>query len=50
MRDFEEQFYRYLDAEQSELMANLAEKQALDDDIVEGLRAAADTFKETFTA
>jgi F-type H+-transporting ATPase subunit alpha len=50
VRDFEGQFYHYLEAEQSELLANLADKQALDDDIVEGLRAAADSFKETFTA
>jgi F-type H+/Na+-transporting ATPase subunit alpha len=50
VRDFEEQFYRYLDAEQSDLMAMLAEKQALDDDVVDGLRAAAEAFKETFTA
>ncbi len=50
VRDFEEQFYRYLDAEQSELMASLAEKMALDDEIVEGLRTAAETFKDTFTA
>ncbi len=50
VRDFEEQFYRYLDAEQSELMASLAEKMALDDEIVDGLRTAAETFKDTFTA
>jgi F-type H+-transporting ATPase subunit alpha len=50
VRDFEDQFYRYLDAEQSELMAKLAEKQALDDDIVDGLRAAAEAFTQTFTA
>ncbi len=41
VREFEEQFYRYLDAEQSELMARLAEKQALDDEVVDGLRTAA---------
>jgi F-type H+/Na+-transporting ATPase subunit alpha len=50
VRDFEEQFYRYLDAGQSELMANLADRRALDDDVVDGLRAAAEAFKETFTA
>jgi len=49
VRDFEEQFYRFLDAEHSELMAKLAEVAALDDDIVEGLRTAADSFKESFT-
>jgi F-type H+-transporting ATPase subunit alpha len=50
VRDFETQFYRYLEAEQSELMAGLADKQALDDDVVEGLRRAAETFKESFSA
>jgi F-type H+-transporting ATPase subunit alpha len=50
VRDFEAQFYRYLEAEQPELMASLADKQALDDEVVEGLRAAAETFKQTFTA
>jgi len=50
VRDFEEQFYRYLDAEQPELMASLSQKMALDDEIVEGLRTAAETFKDTFTA
>jgi len=49
VRDFEEQFYRFLDAEYSELMSKLADVAALDDDIVEGLRTAADSFKESFT-
>ncbi len=38
VRDFEAQFYRYLEAEQPELMASLADKQALDDEVVEGLQ------------
>ncbi len=50
VRDFEDQFYRYLEAEQADLLTSLAEKQALDDDIVASLRSAADTFKQTFTA
>jgi F-type H+-transporting ATPase subunit alpha len=50
VRAFEEQFYRYLDAEQAELMADLEEKKAFDDEIVAGLKAAADAFKQTFTA
>jgi F-type H+-transporting ATPase subunit alpha len=50
VRDFETQFYRYLEAEQAELMAGLADKQALDDDLVDGLRRAAETFKESFSA
>jgi len=50
VRDFEEQFYRFLEAEQPELLKSLADKAALDDDIVAGLKTAADNFTETFTA
>ncbi len=50
VRDFEEQFYRYLEAEQGDLLSDLAEKAALDDDIVSSLKSAADDFKQTFTA
>jgi F-type H+-transporting ATPase subunit alpha len=50
VRDFETQFYRYLEAEQAELMTGLADKQALDDVVVDGLRRAAETFKESFSA
>ena len=50
VRDFEEQFYRYLEAEQSELLTALADKAALDDEIVASLGVATDEFKQTFTA
>ena len=50
VRDFEDRFYRFLDAEHGELMSKLADKKALDDDIVAGLEDAADAFKQTFTA
>ncbi|MEA2025781.1 MAG: F0F1 ATP synthase subunit alpha, partial [Chloroflexota bacterium] len=50
VRDFEDQFYRYLEAEQTDLLTSLAEQQALDDDIVASLRSATDAFKQTFTA
>ncbi len=50
VRDFEEQFYRYLDAEQSDLLMALADRAALDDDIVAALKSAADEFKQTFSA
>jgi F-type H+-transporting ATPase subunit alpha len=49
VRDFEEQFYRYLDAEQTELMGQLA-TGAWDDDIIESLRGATEEFKQTFNA
>jgi F-type H+-transporting ATPase subunit alpha len=47
--DFEERFYRFLEAEHDELMSTLA-SGAWDDDIIETLRVAADSFKETFSA
>ncbi len=50
VREFETQFYRFLEAEHPGVLTSLADKLALDDDIVEGLRAAAASFKETFTA
>ncbi len=46
---FEEQFYRFLDAEHAELMGKMAEGD-WDDDIIEALRAAAEDFKQSFTA
>jgi F-type H+-transporting ATPase subunit alpha len=50
VRDFEAQLYRFLEAERPAVLATLAEKVALDDDIVASLREAAEAFKETFTA
>ena len=49
VRDFEDQFYRFLDAEQGQLMGKLADG-GWDDEIIESLRAAADDFKQSFTA
>ncbi len=49
VRAFEDGFYRYLDAEQGELMSKLA-GGAWDDEVIEALRTAADNFKQTFTA
>ena len=50
VRDFEARFYRFLEAERPEVLTALAAKLALDDDIVDSLRSAAEAFKETFTA
>ena len=49
VRDFEARFYRFLEAERPEVLTALAAKLALDDDIVDSLRSAAEAFKETFT-
>jgi F-type H+-transporting ATPase subunit alpha len=50
VRDFELQFYRYLEADHPELLTALAEDKGLTDDIVKGLRDAVQTFKQQFTA
>jgi F-type H+-transporting ATPase subunit alpha len=49
VRDFEGRFFRFLEAEKPEVLTSLAARMALDDEIVDALRSAADTFKETFT-
>ncbi len=49
VRDFEARFYRFLEAERPDVLTALAAKLALDDDIVDSLRSAAEAFKETFT-
>ena len=48
--DFESQFYAFLEAEKPAVLKTLAEKAAVDDDIVEALREATTAFKETFLA
>jgi F-type H+-transporting ATPase subunit alpha len=50
VRDFEARFYRFLEAERPELLTDLARQRALDDDIVDALRSAAQAFKDIFTA
>jgi F-type H+-transporting ATPase subunit alpha len=49
VRDFEARFYSFLEAERPEVLASLADKSALDDDIAASLRSATEAFKETFT-
>jgi F-type H+-transporting ATPase subunit alpha len=48
VRDFEQRFYRFLESERRDLLTNLGDKKELTDDIVDGLREAAEAFKETF--
>jgi F-type H+-transporting ATPase subunit alpha len=50
VRDFETQFYRFLETEREDVLKTLAETEALDDDMAASLRDAATTFKETFQA
>jgi F-type H+-transporting ATPase subunit alpha len=48
IRDFEQRFYRFLESERGELLKTLGDKKALTDEIVEGLREATESFKQTF--
>src|SRR5687767_3713125 len=50
IREFEQQFYRYLESERAELLTTLGDKKELTDEIVNGLREATEAFKQTFTA
>ncbi len=50
VREFEQGFYRFLEAERPQVMEQLADRKALDDEIVAGLKDAAEAFKTTFTA
>jgi F-type H+-transporting ATPase subunit alpha len=50
VRDFEARFYAFLEAERPEVLTTLAQKLALDDEIVDALRSAAEAFKDTFSA
>ena len=50
-REFESQFYRFLESERPDILTTLGDdKLALDDEIVASLRDAATAFKETFGA
>jgi len=50
IKSFEEQFYRYLETEHSEVLDTLAKGKELTDEVVDGLRKATESFKQTFSA
>jgi F-type H+-transporting ATPase subunit alpha len=50
VREFEQQFYRYLETEHPEVLSTLGQRPELTDEIVAGLKAATEDFKQTFTA
>jgi F-type H+-transporting ATPase subunit alpha len=50
VREFENRFYGFLEAQRPEVLASIAEKLAVDDEITAALRSAAEDFKDTFTA
>ena len=50
IRDFEQRFYRFLEAEKPDLLTGLGKKPELTDEVVSGLREATESFKQTFTS
>ena len=50
VKEFESQLYRFLESERPQVLTTLAERKALDDEIVGLLRDAVSSFKETFAA
>jgi F-type H+-transporting ATPase subunit alpha len=50
IRDFEQRFYRFLEAERADLLTALGDKKELTDEIVNGLKEATEAFKQTFGA
>ncbi|MFN8622029.1 MAG: F0F1 ATP synthase subunit alpha [Chloroflexota bacterium] len=50
VKEFEAQFYRFLDTERPTVLATLGEKKALDDELTAALRDGVTAFKESFTA
>ncbi|MDQ3871520.1 MAG: F0F1 ATP synthase subunit alpha [Chloroflexota bacterium] len=50
VREFEEQFYRFLEAERSEILGTIRDTKELTEETAEPLLAAANDFKQTFMA
>jgi F-type H+-transporting ATPase subunit alpha len=50
VRDFESQFYRFLETEQPQILQDLGKTKALSDDTAKALDAAIDEFRKSFLA
>ena len=50
VREFEVQFYRFLETERPDILRSIAEKGDLTDDIAKALTEAVDTFRQSFLA
>ncbi|HYI21204.1 MAG TPA: F0F1 ATP synthase subunit alpha, partial [Candidatus Limnocylindrales bacterium] len=50
VREFEQRYYRFMEAEQADLLKSLGDQGGLTDEIVDALRAATESFKQTFSA
>jgi len=50
VKEFETQFYRFLESERPQVLSSLGERKALDDELSASLRDAVTAFKESFSA
>ena len=50
VKEFETQFYRFLESERPTVLSDLSERKALDDELSASLRDAVTAFKESFSA
>jgi F-type H+-transporting ATPase subunit alpha len=50
VKEFETQFYRFLESERPQVLAALGDRKGLDDELSASLRAAVTAFKESFSA
>jgi F-type H+-transporting ATPase subunit alpha len=50
LKDFENQFYRFLETEKPEILKELGESKALSDEVAKGLDDALTAFRESFLA
>jgi F-type H+-transporting ATPase subunit alpha len=48
VKDFEQRFYRFLESERPDVLTTLGDRKQLTDDLVESLKSAVASFKETF--
>jgi F-type H+-transporting ATPase subunit alpha len=50
LREFESQFYRFLETERPTILTELADKKALSEELAESLDEAVDAFRTSFLA
>ena len=50
LKDFENQFYRFLETEKPDILKQLGETKALSDEVAKALDEALDAFRESFLA
>jgi F-type H+-transporting ATPase subunit alpha len=48
VKDFEQRFYRFLESERPHVLTTLGDRNEMTDDLVDALKSAVESFKETF--